>query len=57
MSHLATLPSSYWMRRTQETHPLAIRNAGTWGAHLEKRFNIRPAGVVSKKLIGDLKIA
>jgi hypothetical protein len=25
--------------------------------HLEKRFRMRPVGVVSKKLIGDLKMA
>lgn len=25
--------------------------------YLEKRFNMRPAGVVSKKLIGERKIA
>jgi len=25
--------------------------------YLEKRFRMRPAGVVSKKVIGDLKIA
>jgi hypothetical protein len=25
--------------------------------HLEKRFRMRPAGVVSKKVMGDLKIA
>lgn len=25
--------------------------------YLEKRFKMRPAGVVSKKVIGDLKIA
>lgn len=25
--------------------------------YLENRFNIRPAGVVSKKLIGDLNMA
>ena len=29
----------------------------TTKAYLEKRFNIRPLGVVSKKLIGDRKIA
>jgi hypothetical protein len=28
-----------------------------WPTNLEKRFKILPAGVVSKKLMGDLKIA
>jgi len=30
---------------------------GCWTTYLEKRLSIRPAGVVSKKLIGLLKMA
>lgn len=36
----------------------AVSGAGALGyTYLEKRFKMRPAGVVSKKLIGDLKMA
>ena len=33
------------------------RDESVGAANLENRFSIRPLGVVSKKLIGDLKIA
>ena len=52
-----------WINRLSKPTPLVtVYDAKgarllTMEAYLEKRFNMRPLGVVSKKLIGDRKMA